>query len=52
MKYGHQMGCAALIAAATLAMSHPVSADPMKGCYGATYSSLEVLEIADGHMSE
>ncbi len=50
MKYGNQTGLVALIAAATLAISNPAMADPVKGCYGATYTSLDVLEIADGHM--
>lgn len=50
MNHGKQMAFSALIAAAALAISTPAVADPMKGCYGATYTALEVLEIADGHM--
>jgi hypothetical protein len=50
MKYGKQIGAAAVITGTMLAISTPAVADPMKGCYGATYSTLEVLEIADDHM--
>jgi len=50
MKYAKQTGFAALVGTAMLLAGTAAMADPMKGCYGATYTSLDVLEIADGHM--
>ena len=42
-------GVSILSAAALLLAGVPATADTFKGCYGAKYTTLEVLEISEGH---